>query len=137
MSKAFARVEWSYLEAVMTQLGYATSRVELIMIVSLLSTSHSSLSARSKVKSSMVEASTNIISTFPHLLGGAFGVSSKDKTRWSLMWSPIRQQQPLVSHIFFADDNLIFFKVKPNEGRMVKGCLKVYARASGQIIKLR
>lgn len=39
-----------------------------------------------------------------------------------------------VSHIFFADDSLIFFKAKPSESIEVRRCLETYAKASGQVI---
>ncbi|XP_073153896.1 uncharacterized protein [Henckelia pumila] len=41
---------------------------------------------------------------------------------------------PPVSHLFFADDSLIFFRVSLEESIRVKECLTAYERALGQIV---
>lgn len=42
---------------------------------------------------------------------------------------------PSVTHLFFADDSLIFFKASMEEGVRVKECLNLYEKASGKTIK--
>lgn len=41
---------------------------------------------------------------------------------------------PMITHLFFADDSIIFFKADPYTCRHVKDCLVCYERASGQVI---
>ncbi|XP_019181376.1 PREDICTED: uncharacterized protein LOC109176397 [Ipomoea nil] len=41
---------------------------------------------------------------------------------------------PGVSHLFFADDSLLFFKATVNEAEAVKDCLVSYERMSGQCV---
>lgn len=41
---------------------------------------------------------------------------------------------PNITHLFFADDSLLFFKATPQESEIVKLCLKQYEEASGQTI---
>lgn len=41
---------------------------------------------------------------------------------------------PLVSHIFFTDDNLLFFRANQHEAHTVKGCLTEYCSTSGQAV---
>ncbi|KAL5573647.1 hypothetical protein UlMin_023244 [Ulmus minor] len=41
---------------------------------------------------------------------------------------------PSISHLFFADDSLIFCKAKLSEATHLKSCLNSYAKASGQLI---
>lgn len=42
-----------------------------------------------------------------------------------------------VSHLFFADDSFFFFRVVREEGKVVKQCLQLYERASGQCINFQ
>lgn len=41
---------------------------------------------------------------------------------------------PGISHLFFADDSLLFFKATVLEAEAVKGCLATYERMSGQSV---
>lgn len=43
---------------------------------------------------------------------------------------------PPVSHLFFADDSLLFFRASVDESLCIKHCLEVYEHASGQSINL-
>ncbi|XP_075507559.1 uncharacterized protein LOC142544389 [Primulina tabacum] len=46
----------------------------------------------------------------------------------------VASSSPSVSHLFFADDSLVFFRASLEEGARVKECLHAYERASGQLI---
>ncbi|XP_019168390.1 PREDICTED: uncharacterized protein LOC109164092 [Ipomoea nil] len=46
----------------------------------------------------------------------------------------ITRGAPSVSHLFFADDSLLFFKATQVEAQRVKECLEVYSAASEQVI---
>ena len=39
-----------------------------------------------------------------------------------------------MSHLFFADDSIFFFRANLEECEAVAGCLAVYAAASGQVV---
>lgn len=41
---------------------------------------------------------------------------------------------PTISHLFFADDIIVFFKADPHSCRNIKECLDYYEKASGQLI---
>lgn len=43
---------------------------------------------------------------------------------------------PSITHIFFADDSLVFFKATPKECSRVKNVLKTYEQATAQMINL-
>lgn len=40
----------------------------------------------------------------------------------------------MITHLFFADDNLIFFKANRENYDMIAECLHGYEKASGQLI---
>ncbi|CAL1383942.1 unnamed protein product [Linum trigynum] len=42
----------------------------------------------------------------------------------------------MISHLFFADDNLFFFQNKKSEGEALKRILRSYEEASGQQVSL-
>lgn len=41
---------------------------------------------------------------------------------------------PTISHLFFGDDSLMFFKADPDSCKAVKECLEHYEIASGHVI---
>lgn len=41
---------------------------------------------------------------------------------------------PTITHLFFADDSLVFFKASKDNTDRIKDCLQRYERASGQLI---
>ncbi|XP_075486201.1 uncharacterized protein LOC142525795 [Primulina tabacum] len=46
----------------------------------------------------------------------------------------IAPTSPSVSHMFFADDSLVFFRATMEAGARVKECLSIYEKASGQLV---
>ncbi|XP_019156322.1 PREDICTED: uncharacterized protein LOC109153039 [Ipomoea nil] len=49
-------------------------------------------------------------------------------------WLQGSKGSPPISHLFFADDSLLFFKAKAEEATEVKRCLSVYESLSGQAV---
>lgn len=43
---------------------------------------------------------------------------------------------PMVSHLLFADDSLLFFKANGENATEVRGVLQLYCRASGQQVNM-
>lgn len=54
------------------------------------------------------------------------------RKKWKLVKSS--QSGTAVSHLFFADDLVLFFEASPKQARVLKACLDLFCKASGQSI---
>ncbi|XP_075499773.1 uncharacterized protein LOC142538311 [Primulina tabacum] len=138
MSKAYDPVEWCFLEEMMIRLGFAPAWVEKIM--RCVSSVRYSFSLNGEL---VVNISPNRglrkgdpLSPYFFVLC-AHGLSSaliSLENRRLLSGVRIASSCPPISHLFFADDSLLFFRATLEDCMMVRNCLELYERASGQLI---
>jgi hypothetical protein len=131
MKKAYDRVEWQYLQAIMLKLGFRTVWVDMIMRL-VTSVTFSVLFNGERLdnfKPSRGIRQGDPISPYLFLLA-AEGLSCllKDKVQSSM----VAPSAPMVSHLLFADDSLLFFKASRENAEIIKDTLQVYCKASGQ-----
>ncbi|KAL5566792.1 hypothetical protein UlMin_029956 [Ulmus minor] len=138
MSKAYDRVEWSFLEGMMLRLGFADSWVKLIMRC-VRSVSYSFLINR-QVTGAVIPhrglrqgdpLSPYLFVICAHGLSEMLACFEERKLFTGIKITP---GCPSISHLFFADDSLIFCKAKLSEATHLKSCLNSYAKASDQLI---
>ena len=136
MRKAYDRVEWSYLKAIMLKLGFHRLWVDRIM--RLVSTVSFSILFNGDQQESFMSSrgirQDDPISLYLFLLA-AEGLSCMLKSRIQssvLNGIKVASSAPVVSHLLFADDSLLFFKANRECAEMIKDALNIYCRAFGQ-----
>lgn len=138
MAKAYDRMEWNYLELMMSRMGFNEGWIRLIM--------HCVTTVRYKILINGVP-SEQIIPTrglrqgdplSPYLfILCAEGLSLlllNAEERGKIHGIRVARGAPTVSHLLFADDSLLFFKANNQEASLIKHCLREYEVASGQTV---
>ncbi|CAN1745807.1 LINE-1 retrotransposable element ORF2 protein [Linum perenne] len=138
ISKAFDRVEWRYLEAIMLKMGFDPRWVELMMLC-VRSVKYSVLINTHKTESFVPERGLRQgcpLSPFLFIIC-AEGLSSmirRESDLGHIHGVRVCRGAPLVSHLLFADDSFFFFRAEFEEARRMRLLFDKYANASGQLI---
>ena len=138
MSKAYDRVEWIFLEQLMRKMGFHGRWVDLVM-ATVKSVSYSFLIngvPRGFVKPTRGIHQGDPLSPYLFLLcsDGLNGLLKKAVARGDLRGFSLCKNGPQISHLFFADDSLIFCRARMGDVQAIQGALSLYERASGQKI---
>jgi hypothetical protein len=142
MRKAYDRVEWQYLEAIMLRLGFDVEWVKLVMRM-ISTVSFSVLFNGTPLESfrpSRGIRQGDPISPYLFLLA-AEGLSCLLKSRSVVPSSKLEgikvaSTAPAANHLLFADDSLLFVKASIEGADEVSSVLEVYFQASGQRINM-
>ncbi|XP_059428542.1 uncharacterized protein LOC132162311 [Corylus avellana] len=136
MSRAYDRVEWAFLEAVMHKMEFPASWIKLIMGCV------SSVSYAIQVNRLLVgniQPSRGLwqgdpLSPYLFLLcaESLSALLTRAEKTGVLTGVPTSKKGPRLSHLFFADDSLIFCKANSVDWRLVTKLLDKYKVASGQ-----
>lgn len=137
LSKAYDWVEWIYLKEIMLRLGFDARWVNLIMNCISFS-SFSVLINGDQIgnfTSSRGLRQGDLLSPYLFLLvvEGLSHLLLDANSRGSLSGVSV-SNGPIVSHLLFADDSLIFCKTNEPKLVVLKNLLKVYEVASGECI---
>ncbi|KAL5784031.1 hypothetical protein ACOSQ2_006423 [Xanthoceras sorbifolium] len=141
MSKAYDRVEWGFLEFIMEKVGFPNHFRALVM--DCVSTSKLSFLVNGK---SVGEVSPQRglrqgcpLSPYLFLLcAEALSTLIKgNESNGQSLGMRCCRGSPLVSHLFFADDSIVFCRVSVQNCEKLKQILNVYEKASGQRINLQ
>jgi hypothetical protein len=136
MSKAYDRVEWSFLEEVMRKLGFASRWIQLTMICVKTVTYSVLIHGKPYGKIVPTRGIRQGDPLSPYLfIMCAEGLSSllqkAESERW-ITGLPITRGGMRLNHLFFADDSLLFCKANIFEWLRIQQVLEIYENASGQ-----
>ncbi|KAL5555671.1 hypothetical protein UlMin_037907 [Ulmus minor] len=138
MAKAYDRVEWSFIREVMKKIGFSEGWIKKIMDC-VTSVFYSLLINGEKVgyiRPSRGLRQGDPLSPYLFLLC-AEGLSSHIHTferTGQLQGMRCGTNGPTISHLFFADDSLLFVEATPASCYAIKQILLQYETASGQLV---
>ena len=138
MSKAYDRMEWIFLEKVMRHVGFADSLIKIIMSC-ISSVSYAVLlngQPMGNIKPTRGLRQGDPLSPYLFLLCalGLQGLLKKAEVQGDINGVSICCNGPKVSHLFFADDSVLFCRAKEKECQTILDLLAIYERGSGQKI---
>ncbi|XP_060959266.1 uncharacterized protein LOC133030514 [Cannabis sativa] len=136
MSKAYDRVEWGFLSAIMSRMGFSEKWVDLIMTCvssvqyKIVHGGHS----LGPITPSRGIRQGDPLSTYLFIIC-AEGLSSliqQFETRRVIQGCRVAQRAPAITHMFFADDSYLFCQATSGAADGVRSLLQMFEVASGQ-----
>jgi hypothetical protein len=140
ISKAYDKVEWSFLKGVLSRMGFSEKWMQWMMLC-VSSVNYSALVNFEKVgpiHPGRGHRQGDPLSPYLFILvaEGLTALISKAVANGELHGVKICRRAPSVSHLLFADDCFIFCRSNLSETRKLMEILKIYEDASGQEINL-
>ena len=136
MSKVYDRIEWPFLKSIMLKLGFAADFVNLIM---LCVTTVTYKIVREGMEISPIVPSRGLrqgdpLSPYLFIIcaeGLSLLIHHYERACF-LHGARVARGAPNISHLFFANDCLLFFKASVQEVHLMKNILAMYGAESGQ-----
>ena len=136
ISKAYDRVEWVYLERLMSRMGFCDRWINLIVIC--VKTVTYSILVNGEPQS-LIQPTRGIRqgdppSPFLFLLctEGLHGLIKKATADGDIRGFSICRQEPKLTYLFFVDDSLLFYRANSMECEKILDLLALYESALGQ-----
>lgn len=139
--KAYDRMEWTYHEQILVKLGFANTVVSLLMmcvkfVIYKVSVGRE-LVGPSYPSKGLRQGDPLSPYLFILCMEGLSIMLQKFEGEGALHGAKAAINAPMISHLFFADDSLLFFRADEREAIKVKDVLHEYEMASGQSINFQ
>ncbi|CAL5418073.1 unnamed protein product [Camellia sinensis] len=137
-NKAYDRIQWDFLQATLLRLGFHHKWVRLVM--ECVTTVEFSVIVNGERRTSFTPScglrQGDPLSPYLFLLVADVLSTLIHHSLLSNAITGIRMRRtcPPLSHLFFADDAIIFFKAEHSEGLHILEILRIYSEAFGQIL---
>ena len=140
LSKAYDRLNWNFIEQVLYEVKIPIQLVKLIM--SCVSTASYQIVLNGELSESFT-GSRGIRQGDP--LSPYLFVLCMEKLSHTIQhaiemnyWKPIQSSQsgPFISHLFFADDLILFSEASTSQATIMKCCMDTFCNLSGQSVSL-
>jgi hypothetical protein len=136
MSKAYDWVEWNFLEAITRKIGFSDKWVQLTMTCVRTVTYAVLINSQPYGRILPTHGIQQGDPLSPYLfLICAEGLShllQKAERERSITGLAIARGGPRITHLFFADDSVLFRKVSPQEWGNIQAIMELYEKVSGQ-----
>jgi ribonuclease HI len=140
MSKAYDRIEWPFVRATLTSMGFPGSMVDLILRC-ISTVSYKILINGQPSKNFTPERGLrqgDPLSPYLFILCADVlsGLVKNKVGIGSIHGIQIARQAPKISHLLFADDSLLFARANSTEADAILSVLAEYQKASGQVVNM-
>ena len=135
MSKAYDRVEWSFVRAMLTKLGFSNAWVELIMKCI------TSVRYQIKVNGELTQQFCPLcglrqgdqVSSYIFVIcaEGLLALLHDAERADRISGVKVCSATPVVSHLLFADDSVLLLKANQEHGAVLRAILDLYEDCSG------
>lgn len=135
MSKAYDRVEWAYLHKVLHKMGFNKRWIKIIM--NYVTTVRYSFNINSRIMGNLKPSrglrQGDPLSPYLFVIctQGLSTILEYERIHGGLQGLHMASGSPMITHLFFANDSLVFFKATKENTDLIKNYLSRYERASG------
>ena len=140
MTKAYDRVEWHFLEAMMKKMGFHSQWIDYIMrcikSVSYSIVINGKISNYFKPGRGLRQGDPLSPYLFLICTEGLSAMLAKAQNDGLLKGFKASRNGPSVTHLFFADDSILFARAEKEESKRVKHMLHLYEQHFGQMINV-
>lgn len=139
MVKAYDRMEWPFLERMLRKLGFAETIVKKIMLC--VTTGKYNILINGELAGPVIPTrglrQGDPLSPYLFIMcaEGLSCLLSETERNGGMHGCRVARAAPPITHLFFTDDSLLFFKANKEEAEAVKECLRKYDRVSIEYCK--
>ncbi|KAK2665870.1 hypothetical protein Ddye_004444 [Dipteronia dyeriana] len=138
MSKAYDRVEWGFIEQMMGKMGFSEKWRQLIWnCISTVSYSYRlNREVCGNIKPMRGLRQSDPLSPYLFIIcaEGLSCLIRGAQEKGEIMGFKLSRYGPIIMHLFFTDDSLLFTRANLSNCEAIKRVLRIYSEASGQLV---